>query len=100
MVLAGAGPRVRLTGTGALWENAVWAGRNARWAASPCFRWPPLRLARLRFERGSVCVVCPLVLRFIVRRGEAVMSSVGRAIGLDVHLGFCEVAACADGQVG
>jgi transposase len=30
---------------------------------------------------------------------EAVVSSVGRAIGLDVHLEFCEVAVCEDGQV-
>ena len=27
------------------------------------------------------------------------VSSVGRAIGLDVHLEFCEVAVCEDGQV-
>ena len=27
------------------------------------------------------------------------MSSAGRSIGLDVHLEFCEVAVCEDGQV-
>jgi hypothetical protein len=31
----------------------------ARWAASPCFPWPPLRLARMCRERESVGVVCP-----------------------------------------
>jgi transposase len=36
---------------------------------------------------------------FIVRGEEAVVSSVGRAIGLDVHLEFCEVAVCEDGRV-
>jgi hypothetical protein len=27
------------------------------------------------------------------------VNSVGRAIGMDVHLEFCEVAVCEDGQV-
>jgi hypothetical protein len=30
---------------------------------------------------------------------EVVVSSAGRAIGLDVHLEFCEVAVCENGQV-
>jgi transposase len=29
----------------------------------------------------------------------AVVSAVGRAIGLDVHLDFCEIAICEDGKV-
>ncbi len=65
------------------------------------FRWPPLRLARLRCERVSVCVVCPLVLRRIVCDVEEVSGELlaGRAIGLDVHLRFCEVAICEEGKV-
>ena len=58
-LLSGVGLRVRRTGTGALGERGG-AGRFATWAASPSIRWPPLRLARLRCERVSVCVVCPL----------------------------------------
>jgi transposase len=35
----------------------------------------------------------------VVRGEEEVVSSVGRAVGLDVHLEFCEVAVCEDGEV-
>src|ERR1700694_4336855 len=63
--------------------------------------WPPLRLARVRCERVSVVVVCP---RFLpgsaplhVRR--SMVSELGRAIGLDVHRDFCEIAICEDGKV-
>jgi len=35
----------------------------------------------------------------VVQREEVVVSSAGRAIGLDVHLEFCEVAVCENGQV-
>jgi transposase len=50
-------------------------------------------------EHVSVVVVCPLVLH--VDRGEevAVGRSVGRAIGLDVHRDFCEVAIAEGGVV-
>src|SRR5215211_7186395 len=50
-------------------------------------------------EHVSVVVVRPLVLP-VHRREEAVVSrSVGRAIGLDVHRDFCEVAICEAGVV-
>jgi transposase len=48
----------------------------------------------LRFERECVGVVCPPVLPF-ERREEDVV----RAVGLDVHLDFCEVAISEDGEV-
>jgi hypothetical protein len=36
-------------------------------------------------------------VHFKVRR--LVVKVIGRAIGLDVHLDFCEIAICEDGQV-
>jgi Transposase len=47
---------------------------------------------------------CPRFSRLIVlpRGGEvaaAVVTAIGRAIGLDVHLDFCEVAICEEGKV-
>src|ERR1700687_2629480 len=63
--------------------------------------WPPLRLARVRCERVSVVVVCPrfsrLFLQLHARRLR--VSELGRAIGLDVHRDFCEIAVCEDGKV-
>src|SRR5215204_306135 len=58
------------------------------------FRWPPLRLARLRCERGSVDVVCPPVLSRVNDEEDRV-----RAVALDVHRDFCEVAIVAEGRV-
>src|SRR5215213_9020966 len=82
-------------GRGAFWENAGWAGRFGRWALSPSIQWPPLRLARLRRERGSVDVVCPPVLPTrATKQGGHV-----RAVALDVHRDFCEVAIVADGRL-
>jgi transposase len=63
-------------------------------ARARAFQWPPLRLVRLRCERESVGVVCPTVLP-VKRREEDLV----RAIGLDVHLDFCEVAISEDGEV-
>src|SRR5450759_4648982 len=60
------------------------------------FHWPPLRLVRLRFERESVGVVCPLRLPLCSTACEEV---VVRAVGLAVHLDFCEVAVVEDGEV-
>jgi len=62
-------------------------------------RWPPLRLARVSREHVSVVVVCPLLLREFNNQEEDEMGSVGRAIGLDVHRDFCEVAIAQDGEV-
>src|SRR5215213_7821035 len=82
-------------GRGAFWENAGWAGRFGRWALSPSIQWPPLRLARLRRERGSVDVVCPPVLPTrATKQGGHV-----RAVALDVHRDFCEVAIVAEGRL-
>jgi transposase len=41
----------------------------------------------------------PTVLPFIVRGEEETVAVIGRSIGLDVHLEFCEVAVCEDGRV-
>jgi hypothetical protein len=48
----------------------------------------------LRFERGCVDVVCPLVLPAVKREEERV-----RDIALDVHIDFCEVAIAEAGEV-
>jgi hypothetical protein len=58
----------------------------------------PCDLPRLCCEHVSVCVVCPLLLPFINVRRD-VVKAIGRAIGLDVHLDFCEIAVCEDGKV-
>src|SRR5258708_4631321 len=62
-------------------------------------RWPPLRLARVCRELVSVVVVSPLLLREFNNHKEDEVRSVGRAIGLDVHRDFCEVAVAQDGEV-
>src|SRR5438445_11619112 len=62
-------------------------------------RWPPLRLARVCREHVSVVVVSPLLLREFNNQEEDQVRSVGRAIGLDVHLEFCEVAIAEAGVV-
>jgi transposase len=61
--------------------------------------WSPLRLARVRCERVSVVVVCPPVLPSSIERRRCVVREPGRAIGLDVHRDFCEVAICEEGKV-
>jgi len=48
----------------------------------------------LRCERGSVDVVCPPVLPVVDNEEDRV-----RAIALDVHRDFCEVAILAEGQL-
>jgi transposase len=48
----------------------------------------------LRFERGCVDVVCPLVLPGVNREEGQV-----RDIALDVHIDFCEVAIAEAGEV-
>src|SRR5215207_148176 len=62
-------------------------------------RWPPLRLARMCREHASVVVVCPLVLHFVKRVEEGDVEAAGRAIGLDVHRDFCEVAIVERGAL-
>src|SRR3954447_2324803 len=56
----------------------------------------PLRLAWLRCERGSVGVVGPQFSRVVGDVGEG---SEVRAIGLDGHRDFCEVAIAEQGKV-
>jgi transposase len=60
-------------------------------------QWPPLRLARLRCERGSVDVVLPTGSPRVVDDGE---EGRVRAVALDVHRDFCEVAIVVEGRVG
>jgi hypothetical protein len=62
-------------------------------------RWPRLRLARLRLERVSVVVVSPRFSRNFYDVEEDEVKTLGRAIGLDVHLEFCEVAIVEAGVV-
>src|SRR5439155_11708940 len=62
-------------------------------------RWPPLRLARVCREHVSVVVVGPLLLREFTQSEEDEVRWVGRAVGLDVHRDFCEVAIAHDGEV-
>ena len=62
-------------------------------------RWPPLRLARVSRELVSVVVVCPLLLRWFTQSEEDEVKSAGRAVGLDVHRDFCEVAIAQHGKV-
>jgi hypothetical protein len=62
-------------------------------------RWPPLRLARVCREHVSVVVVSPLPLREFNNQEEDEVRRAGRAIGLDVHRDFCEVAIAQDGEV-
>jgi transposase len=49
----------------------------------------------LRCERGSVDVVCPPVLPFVADSEEDEV----RAVALDVHRDFCEVAILAEGRL-
>src|SRR5271156_1875852 len=63
------------------------------------FRWPAPRLARLCREHVSVVVVSPLLLQWFTQSEEDEVRSAGRAIGLDVHRDFCEVAIAQDGEV-
>jgi len=56
-------------------------------------RWPPLRLARLRCERGSVGVVSPAAP--IV--GHQWETDMRRVIGIDVHRTFGEVVIWENG---
>jgi transposase len=62
-------------------------------------RWPPLRVARVCREHVSVVVVSPLPLREFNNQEEDEVRGAGRAIGLDVHRDFCEVAIAQDGEV-
>lgn len=62
-------------------------------------RWPPLRLARVSRELVSVVVVSPLLLQWFTQSKEDVVKSAGRAVGLDLHRDFCEVAISLDGEV-
>jgi hypothetical protein len=60
----------------------------------------PCDLPGLCREHVSVVVVRPPVLPRVDQGEEVVVSgSVGRAIGLDVHRDFCEVAICEAGRV-
>src|SRR5829696_8224111 len=90
-ICAGGRPKRRsLPRSGRLWTMSLELG---------LFRWPPLRLARMCREHASVVVVRPLVLHSLDELEEGEVGSVGRAIGLDVHRDFCEVAIVEGGAL-
>src|SRR4051794_1416122 len=63
-------------------ENATWAGRySSMGVRARAYRWPPLPLTRLRFERVSVGVVGPRFSRHVVvdERRDGESDRVGRA---------------------
>src|SRR5437899_6188914 len=62
-------------------------------------RWPPLRLARVCREHVSVVVVLPAASPSANNQEVDKVRSLGRAIGLDVHRDFCEVAIAEDGEI-
>jgi hypothetical protein len=68
--------------------------------ARACLYARPCDLPGLCCEHVSVCVVRPGVLPFHSREEVVVSRWVGRAIGLDVHRDFCEIAICEDGWCG
>src|SRR3954467_8211983 len=88
---------VRALGSRGLRENATWAGRFRRWAsepeksvAAPC-DWP-----------GCAASADPSVSLAHSSPVSSVSSAEGarvRAIGLDVHRDFCEVAVAEEGKV-
>src|SRR3954453_19970171 len=93
--MSGGGLRFGRLGRGAFGRTQVGQAGLDDGLRARAFQWPPLRLARLRCERGSVDVVCPPVLResITARRDEV------RAVALDVHRDFCEVAIVAEGRL-
>src|ERR1700730_8398319 len=75
--------------------GSTWSGQ-AELSHEPRARvviWPPLRLAWMRCERGSVSVVLPTGFR----DGEQAQGGNMRVIGLDVHRSFAAVAYLEDG---
>src|SRR5215469_7966949 len=67
------------------------------WAASPSsLHGRPLRLARMRCERGSVGVVLPAGSRSKPSRTEVRLM---RIIGLDIHRAFAEAVVWKDGKL-
>jgi len=54
--------------------------------------WPPLRLARLRCERGSVDVV--QAIGSLKTGGHGM-----KIIGMDIHRSFAQVAILDDGKI-
>jgi hypothetical protein len=75
-----------------LWKHETAAGRHDHELRARVVTWPPLRLARLRCERGSVDVVQARCSR---RRDGGVMA----IIGMDIHRSFAQAAFLQDGQV-
>jgi transposase len=60
------------------------------------FIWPPLRLARMRCERGSVVAVLPAGSRVEMMQG---VGEAMRIVGLDIHRVFAEAVMLDDGRV-
>ena len=57
--------------------------------------WPPLRLARMRCERGSVIVVSPAGSLFVTNQWRRAM----RITGMDIHRVAAEVVSLLDGEI-
>lgn len=57
--------------------------------------WPPLRLARMRCQRGSVFVVLPAGSLFVTNDGGNIV----RIIGMDIHRVAAEVVSLLDGEI-
>ena len=73
-------------------EHETVAGRPDHELRARVVTWPPLRLARLRCERGSVDVVQAAGSQSRVEESLAI-------IGMDVHRSFAQAAFLQDGQI-
>ena len=62
---------VRPSGTWGTGSTQVRAGRRMNHGLrARAFIWPPLRLARMRGERGSVVAVLPVGSRYVEQEGK------------------------------
>ena len=85
------------SGHGASGTQRCGQAADRRWAASPSsLHGRPLRLARMRCERGSVGVVLPASSRSNDRERRVTGM---RIIGLDIHRAFAEAVAWKDGKL-
>src|SRR3954463_1972162 len=95
MVSSGRGLRFGRLGRGAFGRTQVGQAGLDDGLRARAFQWPPLRLARLRCERESVDVVLPTGSPPTSTSKEDQL----RAVALDVHRDFCEVALIEDGEL-
>jgi hypothetical protein len=97
--LFGFGPGYgRVTGTGAFWENACWAGRfldDGR-VEPGLFGGRPCGLSGCAASADPSVSFALCVLRLLSSESEEAVAV--RSVALDVHLEFCEVALVEDGE--